>query len=66
MRHRYNAFRVNPPSVRPETAIKAALIRAIERVRRNPKHPIHDLFRAVSPGIAYAFLRLSNTANPEE
>jgi hypothetical protein len=65
MRRRYKAFRVNQPSL-AETAIQAALIRALERARRNPKHPIHEWSRAVSPGVAYAFLRLSNTANPKE
>ena len=43
-----------------------SVFRALESARRNPKHPLHQWSRAVSPGGAYAFLRLSNTANPKE
>jgi hypothetical protein len=66
MRRRYTRFRVSQPSVAAETAIQAAVIRALERARRNPKHLIHEWSRAVSPGIAHAFLRFSNLARPKE
>jgi hypothetical protein len=61
MRGRYIAFLARYPSrLAPDTAIAAAMLRAIERARRNPRHPMHEQSRAPAGASARAFNPVEN------
>jgi hypothetical protein len=59
MQGRYTTFLARQPGhLTPDTAIKAALMRSLERAWRNPNHKIYERFNAApSPGAA----RVSST-----
>jgi hypothetical protein len=60
---RYIAFYARHPGQQvPRTAIEAAMWRAIERVRRNPNHPMHRQLATPARGAVRAF----NPAKPKE
>jgi hypothetical protein len=45
MQGRYTTFLARQPGhLAPDAAIKAAMLRALERAWRNPRHQIHERF----------------------